>query len=100
MIPESTKDLLVVILSQVFSFLQDSSTSEVKGDLTVFVGSVAKLPKLLLPLAQRLALHRGQPLVGVGGKIIALIVQHLSSANTEKSMIIKNIKHNERKPAK
>lgn len=77
----SRKSVLVVILSQVFSLLQNAPASEVERDLTVFARGVAKLLKLLLPLSQGLALPRVQPLVGVGGKIIRLIVQHLSSAN-------------------
>lgn len=77
------RNLLVVVLLEVPILLNHLPAGEVQRDLAVFTRGVLEIPQLFLTLAQRRALVRRQPLVGVRRKVVRLVVQDLCSAYAE-----------------
>lgn len=74
--------LLAVILVHIVPLIDDSSASEIQSDLPVLTRGVAKFSQVFFHFPHLLSLIGRKPLIGLGGKVIRLIIQHLSPPDT------------------
>lgn len=71
-----------MVFSQAAVILQDVPASEVDVDFFGEARGVTQLPQLLLSLLKGFPFLLGEPLVGVRGKIVRLIIDDLGSTHT------------------